>query len=288
MFDSGGNFIRAFGWDVTVGGGTGFEICTSSDTCKAGVLGGGNGQFYAPRGVALDGSGNIYVADLRNQRIQVFLCNELVNSSLSFNQLSSVTNNPPLSATCSGYVEEEILDIRMTNTSDFDLEDIVSRIETIGNDSVLGNAFGAPGTVGALLFPPLANGYTDEALGPGEFVDVTFEICKNNTGAFDFSFDVYGNTDVPQIVSDISDLIDDINDLLGETSEEAAILIEPLQKALDNLGDGNEKNNKAVCGKLKSFIKKVERFEKDGVLTTEEADDLIAKAEDIKDLHGCK
>jgi len=97
-------------------------------------------------------------------------------------------------------------------------------------------------------------------------------------------YDTLSDTNDPIITS----LINDINDLLGETSEEAAILIEPLQQALDKLGDGNEKNNKAVCGKLKSFIKKVERFEKDGILTTEEANDLIAKAEDIKDLHGCK
>lgn len=71
-------------------------------------------------------------------------------------------------------------------------------------------------------------------------------------------------------------------------SEEAAILIEPLQQALDNIEDGNDKNNKAICAKLKSFIRQVGNYEKDNLLTTEEADDLIFKAEDIKDLNGCK
>ena len=37
-------------------------------------LGSGNGQFSAPIGVATDGSGNLYVADTNNNRIQKFTC----------------------------------------------------------------------------------------------------------------------------------------------------------------------------------------------------------------------
>ena len=39
---------------------------------KWGSCGSGNGQFYYPYGVAVDGSGNVYVADTDNYRIQKF------------------------------------------------------------------------------------------------------------------------------------------------------------------------------------------------------------------------
>jgi DNA-binding beta-propeller fold protein YncE len=37
-----------------------------------GTSGSGNGQFNGPAGMALDASGNVYVADLGNNRIQKF------------------------------------------------------------------------------------------------------------------------------------------------------------------------------------------------------------------------
>ena len=47
----------------------------NSDLSYCGTLGGrgsGEGQFFCPQGMAFDGSGNIYVADGGNHRIQVF------------------------------------------------------------------------------------------------------------------------------------------------------------------------------------------------------------------------
>ena len=39
---------------------------------KWGGEGYGDGQFILPRGLAIDGDGNVYVADADNDRIQVF------------------------------------------------------------------------------------------------------------------------------------------------------------------------------------------------------------------------
>jgi sugar lactone lactonase YvrE len=72
-FDADGNFLLAWGWDVVSGNGNyGFEVCTQANTCKAGIGGGGKGQFYNPYGIAVDPVGNIYVSDRSNHRIQKF------------------------------------------------------------------------------------------------------------------------------------------------------------------------------------------------------------------------
>ena len=52
-FDSSGNFIT-----------------------KWGSNGSGDGQFNGPQGVAVDGSGNVYVVDAYNHRIQKFTSGE--------------------------------------------------------------------------------------------------------------------------------------------------------------------------------------------------------------------
>ncbi|HXB63485.1 MAG TPA: 6-bladed beta-propeller [Solirubrobacteraceae bacterium] len=67
---SGGTFIKAFGWGVNKTGKDEFEICTSE--CKAGLAGSGNGQFSTIAGVAVDSSGNVWVADFGNNRIEEF------------------------------------------------------------------------------------------------------------------------------------------------------------------------------------------------------------------------
>ena len=69
-FTAQGAFVRAFGFDVDPGGGTGFEICTA--TCKAGVAGGAAGQLNFPRAVALDAAGNLHVAERENHRVSIF------------------------------------------------------------------------------------------------------------------------------------------------------------------------------------------------------------------------
>jgi tripartite motif-containing protein 71 len=69
-----GAWNRAWGWDVDVGGGTtDFEICTVITNCQDSSTGGGlGGGMNSPAGVAVDGSGNVYVSETTGQRIQKF------------------------------------------------------------------------------------------------------------------------------------------------------------------------------------------------------------------------
>jgi hypothetical protein len=75
-FTSSGAFVRAFGFDVTTGGVTTFEVCTVAASCKeAGASGSGSGQFATntPTRVAEDSSGNIYTVEpTTNFRVQKF------------------------------------------------------------------------------------------------------------------------------------------------------------------------------------------------------------------------
>jgi YD repeat-containing protein len=68
-FNSSGGFVSVFGFGVT-NGEEKFQVCTAS--CKAGIAGSGNGQFNRPSGVAIDASGNVWVVDSKNNRIEEF------------------------------------------------------------------------------------------------------------------------------------------------------------------------------------------------------------------------
>jgi DNA-binding beta-propeller fold protein YncE len=85
-FDEDGNFISAWGADVIQAGKPGdvagtnpFEICTTSTDCKQGAESGGNGAISGngalnrPKSLAIDGdTGNVYVADRRNNRVNEY------------------------------------------------------------------------------------------------------------------------------------------------------------------------------------------------------------------------
>ncbi|MEM6319282.1 MAG: 3-coathanger stack domain-containing protein [Bacteroidota bacterium] len=67
--DQDGNFLFAWGWGVATGANQ-LETCTSN--CLDGIAGSGDGQLAGPREMAIDASGNIYVVDSVNARIQKF------------------------------------------------------------------------------------------------------------------------------------------------------------------------------------------------------------------------
>lgn len=70
VLDSAGVFLRSFGSYCNLGDQANTP-CTDPD--DSGPLALGDGQFYEPWGVAVDGEGTIYVADTWNGRIQVFM-----------------------------------------------------------------------------------------------------------------------------------------------------------------------------------------------------------------------
>jgi DNA-binding beta-propeller fold protein YncE len=66
---SSGAFIRTMGWGVSNGDAE-YQVCTSS--CRAGVSGSGAGEIHAPNGIAIDSTGNLWVAEEGNERVQEF------------------------------------------------------------------------------------------------------------------------------------------------------------------------------------------------------------------------
>ncbi|HEY4811466.1 MAG TPA: SMP-30/gluconolactonase/LRE family protein [Solirubrobacteraceae bacterium] len=65
--NSSGAFVEVIGWGVSDGKAE-LEVCKAS--CKAAIAGAGNGQLEEPVGLTLDSTGNIWIADSGNNRIQ--------------------------------------------------------------------------------------------------------------------------------------------------------------------------------------------------------------------------
>jgi hypothetical protein len=70
-FTPWGEFVRAWGWGVKDGNAE-FQICTNESGCQNGIPGSGVGQFAQPEAIATDTSGNVYVMEAANHRVQKF------------------------------------------------------------------------------------------------------------------------------------------------------------------------------------------------------------------------
>jgi DNA-binding beta-propeller fold protein YncE len=69
-FTAFGKFVKAWGWGV-VDGKDELQVCTT--ICRKGIAGSGPGQLDAPRGMAVDSTGNVYVREPNpNNRVQKF------------------------------------------------------------------------------------------------------------------------------------------------------------------------------------------------------------------------
>jgi DNA-binding beta-propeller fold protein YncE len=79
----GRRFVRAFGLDV---GGSGVDVCTVRTSCQAGTASGAAGGLNRPVAVAVDqATGNVYVTDDLNHRIDVFRADGVFEGAFGWN-----------------------------------------------------------------------------------------------------------------------------------------------------------------------------------------------------------
>ncbi len=72
VFDADGVFLRMWGWGVDTGAAA-LEVCDiASLPCQIGIGGAGAGQLDRPVGLAVSGSGHVYVIDTQNSRVQKY------------------------------------------------------------------------------------------------------------------------------------------------------------------------------------------------------------------------
>jgi DNA-binding beta-propeller fold protein YncE len=71
VFSAQGAFLFAFGKNVNPGPGDS-GVCTPATTCQSGLGAESAGAMSNPTGIGLSGSGDVYVADSENNRIDVF------------------------------------------------------------------------------------------------------------------------------------------------------------------------------------------------------------------------
>jgi hypothetical protein len=102
VFNSSGTFLRTFGQDVVSSGpdnnGTGYEICVAAngDVCKAGITGATGGVLNGPQGLAVDQTtGNVYVTDGSNQRVQQYDANGTFLRAFGQDVVESGPGNSP-------------------------------------------------------------------------------------------------------------------------------------------------------------------------------------------------
>lgn len=91
----------------------------------------------------------------------------------------------------SGYAGKFLFDARLSNRSYFSLVGLLVRTKELSNSNALPTSVG-PRAGAWAIHVPRADGYVDDRLDPGEFVDVPFTICLATMRPFRFTVDVMG------------------------------------------------------------------------------------------------
>jgi hypothetical protein len=160
------------------------------------ILPNSHGQTY--RGLALDPSTGLFYANFSDEGIRALKLTptDVVNDLVTFEPLASTFAFKPKSAGCPrGFAGIFSFQAWLSNISEHPLSDLVVEVTTITNGNLLQNADGGPGGKGALLRVPYKDGLSDGALGPGEFVNVPFQICVRQRKSFRFLVDVLSAAD---------------------------------------------------------------------------------------------
>lgn len=79
-----------------------YSSFSSSKLWEVGGSGSGSGQFSSPQGLAMDGSGNFYVADQGNNRIQIFDANGVYQDQWSLGSFPAYFDSGPMGVALDG------------------------------------------------------------------------------------------------------------------------------------------------------------------------------------------
>ena len=121
-------------------------------------------------------------------------CEELIiNNLVTFAPLNTTFTYTSNTSGCpAGYVGKYSFTARLTNTSSNLLSGLAVKVATLTNNNLLQNADGGPAGVGAILTVPNLNGYSDDSLSTGEYVDIPLVLCLKQKKGFSFYVDVWG------------------------------------------------------------------------------------------------
>lgn len=190
-FDSSGNFVSMFGWGVSDGSPT-FQICTNS--CQAGLGGGGNGQFYGPRDVAIDSSDNIYTIESDGNRVQKF------DSSLNYLLKFGTSGSGDAQFSLPKAIEVDDSKIYVADTSN-------NRVQIFNSTGTFSFKFGTGGSGDVQFDSP--EGITSDLSGDIYVTDKNNNRVQifNSTGALNFKIDI--SSGAPHDVAYYQDLFYD-------------------------------------------------------------------------------
>lgn len=185
VVNNGGNTVS-----ILLGKGNGHFVPTAPDM--------GVGTFADSAAVGDfngDGRPDLAVANGAANSVSILINSTVVqvNALITFVPSPATFRFTPHAMGCSaGFVGTFEFVARLTNRSDDPLTGLVVQVTTLSNGTLLRNADGGPGGVGARLTVPRQDGFADGLLGPEEFVDVPFIMCLEERAPFQFLVNVLG------------------------------------------------------------------------------------------------